>query len=160
MNTFKLLERKSMKLENALEDMQECFKALLKEREDAIIEACRIVDLFNSTVLNIANVKFKNPINVKWMSEDMEIYNDKITEIYHFGTFEYGTITIDGTDDIPIECLTLDSLRLIRKEMKFGLWDVCLLDSDEDFHLVSYEELVKISREEHDKLYAYHTQDL
>ena len=146
-------------LENALEDLQECFKALLKEREDAIVEAYRIVDSFNSTVLNIANVKFKKPIKVKWRSNNMEIFDDEIIEVYNCGALEYGVITIDHADDIPIECLTLDSLRLIRKEMKIGLWDVCLLDSDEEFHLVSYEELIKISCEEHKNLYAYHTQD-
>lgn len=145
-------------LENALENICECFKAELKERKEAIVEAYRIVELLNSTVLNVANVQFKKPIKIKWIDDDMETYDDEITNVYNCGSLEYGVTPIKHTEDIPIEYLTLDSLRLVRKEMKFGLWDVCPLDSDDDFHLVSYERFREMSSEEHESRYAYHTQ--
>lgn len=155
MNIFKLLE-KSTTLSNAADELCGYYKKLLKEREEAIVEAYRIVESFNSSVLNVANVQFAAPIKIQWIGED-EIWDDEVTEVYNCGMLEYGLMGEDC--DIPIACLTLDSLRLVRKEMERGQWDVCLLDSDEDFHLVSYEEFWEISKSEHEKRYDYHTQD-
>lgn len=161
MNTIKKISSGLNKLETMQQDLSDACIALLKERQDAIINAYRIVELFNDDIFNISNVQFKKPIKVKYISniDSMKFEEVYVEDVFNCGGLEYG---VSGNAkrydffEIPLEALTSDSLKKVLNEMEKGIWDVCLLDSDEDFYQISFEELQKRYKIESDKRYNQH----